>query len=146
MRTYSIFLVEEEFASHYFGKESKLYHLFLEFQRAHDYKKDLLKKQIDFVTRTIPALPIHQVIEQSLKVRTGYKRYRSGHYLTLTGTDSQATLVVNNHYIELEAEGSIEVETIFFEALRKFDPCFLAIDFTNDRYGWLNPVKQRKFV
>ena len=146
MRQYHIYLIEEEFASHYFGRESKIYQLFLEYEKMSCEKKALLRQQIDFVTRPIPSLKIHQILEAYLTKRVDYTMRRNVHALQIRNLQSEAQLVVHDRYILLEASGSFEAETMFFEILRKYDSCFLAMDFTANRYGWLNPIKERKFV
>jgi hypothetical protein len=146
MRKYYIYLIEEEFASHYFGRESIVYNLFQEFERTSLEKKLLLKQQIDFITRSIPTLRIHQLIEKSLRNCHSYCHYRDSHSLQFVKPDSTAKIVLYDHFIKLEATGNYEAETIFFEILRKYDSCYLAMDFDLERYGWLNPIKQRKFI
>lgn len=147
MRHYYIYLIEEEFANHYFGRESKIYHLFLEFDRTSVmYKKKLLKMQIDYVTKPIHSLRIHQLIETQLKKRTDYYLDRNAHVLLQANNRSHAKLVVHDRYLSLQANGNYEAETIFFEILRKENRCFLAMDLQMDRYGWLAPIKERKFV
>ncbi|MBD8068205.1 sporulation inhibitor of replication protein SirA [Bacillus sp. PS06] len=147
MRNYQIYLLEEEFASHYFGRESILYHLFLDHELSnHQDKKQILKKQIDFVTRPIPNLKINQLIESSLKKFKSYTQTADGHSLQFQLPESDARMTISDRHITLVSNGNIEAETIFFELLRKYNPCFLAMDFEQNRYGWLNPIKERKFV
>ncbi len=146
MRNYKIYLFEEEFATHYFGRESMLYNLFLEHNRSSYNKKDLIEKQIKFITRPIPSFRIHQAIEIALKNYHSYRTFSSSHILKFQIPKSAAKISVYDRHIELQSEGTIEAETIFFEILRKYDSCFLAMDYERDRYGWLNPIKERKFV
>jgi hypothetical protein len=146
VRKYKIYLLENDIASLYFGKESKLYHLFLEYERATEMKRSVIQKQIHYISKPIPSLHIRKLLNNTLNSRTDYRTEREGHVLKIVSPPSQARLVINESHILLQAEGSFEAETIFFEVLRKYDPCFLAMDFQLDRYGWLNPIKQRKFV
>ena len=46
----------------------------------------------------------------------------------------------------VKAEGNYEAETAFFECIRKCGASFLAIDFEHEQFGWLKPIKERKFV
>ena len=146
MRRYHIYLVEEEFASHYFGREAKIYELFSEYEFAVGEHKAQLRKQIDYVTRPIPTLHIHQCIDSLLRIRTDYQNERNIHTLMVNSNKSEAKMVVHDRFLLLESSGNYEAETIFFEVLRKYDSCFLAMDFSLHRYGWLNPIKERKFV
>lgn len=147
MRHYYIYLIEEEFASHYFGRESKIYHLFQDFHWAtvRSNHVSTLEKQIKYITKPIPALFIHQLIGTHLGSRRDYQNVNHIHKVELQGNRGNATLIVKDQYLELSSYGSYEAETIFFEVLRKFDPCFLAMDLQGERYGWLNPIKERNF-
>lgn len=148
MRHYYIYLIEEEFASHYFGRESKIYHLFQDFHWTTGRNNQIatLEKQINYITKPIPTLFIHQLIASHLSSREDYQNLKHIHRIELKANRGNATLIVKDRYLELSSDGSYEAETIFFEVLRKFDPCFLAMDLQNKRYGWLNPIKERNFV
>ncbi|MFS0863870.1 sporulation inhibitor of replication protein SirA [Fredinandcohnia sp. 179-A 10B2 NHS] len=146
MRDYHIYLIEEEFAAHYFGRESLIYHLFQDHNQAKSNRKETLSKQIDFITKSIPALRIQQTIESNLSRYSSYKVDSNKHTLEWNEFTSYAKLTIHNQYIHLESSGSYEAETAFFEILRKFDRCFLAMDFKSNKYGWLNPIRERKFI
>lgn len=146
MREYHIYLIEEEFATHYFGRESLIYHLFLESNQTKHERKEILHKQIEFITRAIPHLRIQQKIEASLSHYSYYKHQGHIHTLEWNEFNSYAKLTIQTDYIQLQSTGSYEAETAFFEILRKYDRCFLAMDFSANKYGWLNPIKERKFV
>ncbi|WP_224752293.1 sporulation inhibitor of replication protein SirA [Metabacillus arenae] len=148
MRHYSIYLIEEEFASHYFGRESKIFHLFQEYHWTSTNNKqyETITKQIEYITKSIPVFYIHHLVGMFLQSRKGYQRVEQVHKIVLDNNRGNATLIVKERYLELTSDGQVEAETIFFEILRKFDPCFLAMDFHAERYGWLNPIKERNFV
>nr|WP_249292110.1 sporulation inhibitor of replication protein SirA [Metabacillus flavus] len=148
MRHYYVYLIEEEFASHYFGKESKIFNLIQNFQwtSIHDGSYDLLDRQVQYISKAIPSKEIHQLLTGFLTMRKGYRQLGHLHRIILNGEAGQATLLVKDRYLEIDAQGSYEAETIFFEILRKMNPCFLAMDFQAHRYGWLNPISERKFV
>lgn len=148
MRHYYIYLIEEEFASHYFGRESKMYHLFQDYQwtSSSSEHSTLLEKQISYITKPIPTMFIEKLIKTHLYNRKDYERIENIHKLSPKGNRSYSSLLVKDPYLELNSSGSFEAETMFFEVLRKFNPCFLAMDFQAERYGWLNPIKERNFV
>jgi len=148
VRHYYIYLIEEEFASHYFGRESKIYHLFQDFHwtTIHNKHSDVIGKQVNYITKPVPTLFIHQLLGTHLMNRKDYQKLHHIHKIELKGNRGDATLIVKETHLELSSDGSYEAETIFFEVLRKFDPCFLAMDLKAERYGWLNPIKERKFV
>lgn len=55
-RHYYIYWIEDEFAHHYFGRESILFHLFesLHWTNRSDDELVMLVKQVDYVTETNP--------------------------------------------------------------------------------------------
>ncbi|OEH94067.1 sporulation inhibitor of replication protein SirA [Bacillus solimangrovi] len=150
MRHYSIYLLSEDVANDYFGKEPLLYQLFSDYERTKMVESELLQRQVDYIT-----LPV-SVVELNYKLQKELKRYRGNSYsydshvhsLTLrrAGGTSQAQLSLFSSFIILNAKGSYEAETIFFEILRKYKSTFLAMDFDSERFGWLNPIKQQNFI
>ncbi|CAM3430376.1 sporulation inhibitor of replication protein SirA [Cytobacillus oceanisediminis] len=145
MRAYQLYLIEDEFASHYFGRERMFFQLFEEFEHSSGEMKSILSKQIDFVTKTIPGLRLHQYIHQQLQRKKDFFIKKSAYYIEMN-KKSKAKLEVFDRCLVLEAAGSYEAETVFFEVLRKSESSFLAVDLQHHRYGWLKPIKERKFV
>ncbi|MDX8360185.1 MULTISPECIES: sporulation inhibitor of replication protein SirA [Bacillaceae] len=141
MRHYRIYLIEEQFAKHYFGREKMLLQLFVDYEHANGARKQLLKKQIEYITQPIPTQTIHKLLVKQLHNQNDNNSHRKVHSILLPDNKSYAKLVVYEEYMQLTAEGSYEAEAVFFEIIRKFDPCFLAMDIQLDRYGWLKPVK-----
>ncbi|WP_026583318.1 sporulation inhibitor of replication protein SirA [Bacillus sp. J33] len=145
MRAYQLYLIEDEFASHYFGRERMFFQLFEEHEHSTGEMKSILSKQIDFVTKPIPGLKLHQYIHQQLQRKKGFLRENGAYYIEMSKR-SRAKLEIFDRCLVLEAAGSYEAETVFFEVLRKSESSFLAIDLQHQRYGWLKPIKERKFV
>ncbi|MDX5476546.1 MAG: sporulation inhibitor of replication protein SirA [Bacillaceae bacterium] len=145
MRHFHIYLIEEEVAKQYYGREAKIYQLFQEYEQ-NIKLKPLISKQIDFITQTIPAFKLQKVMESNLKNRNDYEGQMYKHSIWLPNSRSAASISIFETYIELTATGSFEAETIFFEILRKENPFYMAIDIRSERFGWLFPIKQRKFV
>ncbi|MDR0137471.1 sporulation inhibitor of replication protein SirA [Metabacillus idriensis] len=148
MRHYYVYLIEEEFANHFFGREAKLFHLFQEYLRTSPEQLEFnhLYKQIRYVTKSISAESIDHMIESSLTNRYNYAHIEGHHRIDSESKRGNALLQVRDQYIEVTSIGSFDMEAIFFEILRKIDSCFLAMDFEAKRYGWLKPIKERKFV
>ncbi|MBA9029251.1 MULTISPECIES: sporulation inhibitor of replication protein SirA [Bacillaceae] len=144
MRSYQIYLIEDEFARHYFGREKIFFNLFLEYIQSSNWHKDILQKQIEYITKKIPASNIHYSFEQSLQRKQGYLSQNGVYYLKVK-SNSKATVYIHDQSIILKAEGDFDAETTFFECIRKCEASFLAIDFENKRYGWLKPIKERKY-
>jgi hypothetical protein len=144
MRNYQIYLIEEEFAYHYFGKERLIFNLFLEYIQSSGKIKSILQKQIKYITKNIPSVRLQLALENSLK-SSGEFFFKNGVYYLNKHHVSCASLKIQNQYILLEAEGNYEAETAFFECIRKCESSFLALDFINQHYGWLKPpIREKK--
>lgn len=146
MRTYQIYLIEEEFAHHFFGRERIFYNLFSEYMDARGALKNILKKQIDCVTKKIGIERLQQEIHQQMKQKKNFRLRNGGNYIEKINGYSNAAITFHSAFIIIEAEGDYEAETAFFECLRKCNSSFLALDFRHERFGWLKPIKERKFV
>jgi Sporulation inhibitor of replication protein SirA len=145
MREYQIYLIEEEFATHYFGRERMFYELFEEYGKSSGKLKTIIARQIQYITKPIAGLRLHQNIHSEMQQNRHFKMDKSGYYI-VNGKKSSATLHINDRYLSMESSGSYDAETIVFEVLRKYEGSFLAIDMEHSRYGWLKPIKERKFV
>ncbi|MFZ3587820.1 sporulation inhibitor of replication protein SirA [Bacillus sp. DJP31] len=146
MREYTIYWIEEEFAHHYFGREKMFYHLFEEYTSAIGELRPILNKQVNYVTKPIPVLHINQFIQNEMKTKTNYRFIEELHIFQANKNKSKATLHVSEQHLTLVGTGEYEAEMTFFELLRKWDSRFLAVDTNQMRFGWLTPIKQRKFV
>lgn len=146
MRSYQLYLIEDEFASHYFGRERMFYQLFLEYSKANGDLKSIISKQVEFVTKPIPVLRIHQLLHQQLSKTKGFKIEDGKYVYENKNTSTTAILRVNERWLEIDSQGQVDAETIFFEILRKCESSFLAIDLQSSKYGWLKPIKERKYV
>ncbi|MGV2941290.1 sporulation inhibitor of replication protein SirA [Mesobacillus sp. LC4] len=146
MRSYQLYLIEDEFASHYFGRERMFYQLFLEYSQANHDLKSIIAKQVKFVTKSIPALRIHQLLHQQLSKSKGFHVENGIYIYENKSNNSSATLKVHERWLELQSHGQVDAETVFFEILRKCESSFLAIDLESNKYGWLKPIKERKYV
>jgi hypothetical protein len=146
VRNYQLYLIEDEFAAHYFGRERMFYRLFQEHDNAVGELKFITKKQISYITKTVEVLKIHQLIQKQLGKNKGFRAENGTYSIELSGKLSKAKLQVFQDLIKVEAVGSYEAETIFFEVLRKCESSFLALDIDHQRFGWLKPIKERKYV
>lgn len=146
MRKYQLYLIEDEFAAHFFGRE----HLFYKLFREHEYAKGELKfitdKQIAYITKKLEVLKFHKLIQQQLGKIKGFKADHGAYLIEGSGKLSSAKLEIFQEMLTLESYGSFEAETAFFEVLRKSEASFLAVDLEHQRCGWLKPIKERKYV
>ncbi len=146
MRSYQVYLIEDEFASHYYGREQMFYQLFLDKERSQGELKSIIERQIQYITKPIPSLRVHKNINKKLSKNKDFRFENGAYYIERNGLFSSARLEICERFARVDSKGSFDSETIFFEALRQSEPSFLAIDLKHDRYGWLNPIKERKFV
>lgn len=145
MRTYVIYLIKDEFAEYFYGSERKFYELFTAERRTLGELNEIIKRQVAYVTKPLPYLELHRLLSQSVNKKKIYmknKAYCTGRIKERTG----AELLIEKSWIKLQAWGGFESESIFFEILRKFDGRFFAIDLDEARYGWIKPVKERKYI
>lgn len=146
MRRYSIYLMKEEVTEEYYGREAKIFQLFLDEHRSRGRRKEIIQRQVQFVTRTIPSSEIERLFID--------KRHHCPHTYIQTlkqrslveKKNSKAQLTVHGSHLTICAEGNYEAETILFDVLSKYDPCFFALDLTNFRYGWLYPIRKMKLI
>ncbi|WP_332697148.1 sporulation inhibitor of replication protein SirA [Halalkalibacter lacteus] len=146
MRHYELYIFEEDVARQYYGQESKLFYLFLEHEKAKGSQKEILRKQIQYITKPIPSLLLQQKLKQNLVKVEEYRKKKNTHVIEMNERDSKAELVIEADALYLTAAGSFEVETMFFEILRKCEPAFFAFSIEEHRYGWLKPLKQEDFL
>ncbi|MDT8862837.1 sporulation inhibitor of replication protein SirA [Alkalihalobacillus sp. MEB130] len=146
MRHYELYIFEEDVARQYYGQESKLFYLFLEHEKARGSQKEILRKQIEYITKPIPALFLQQKLKQDLMKEEGYRKKKNTHMIEIQDRDSKAELVIGADALYITADGSFDVETIFFEILRKCEPTFFAFTIEEHRYGWLKPIKQEDLL
>ncbi|WP_066369798.1 sporulation inhibitor of replication protein SirA [Neobacillus fumarioli] len=146
MRKYQLYLIEDEFAAHFFGRERLFYKLFKEHEDAKGELKFIIDKQITYITKKLEVLKIHKLIQQQLGKTKGFKADHGAYVIELNGKLSTAKLNIFQEMITVEAHGSYDAETAFFEVLRKSEASFLAIDLEHKRCGWLKPIKERKYV
>lgn len=145
MRTYYLYLIEDEFAKNYFGREIMFFQLFKEYEESKLPIKSIIEKQINYITKPIPGIRLHQYLGQHLSRMAGFS-YKKGTYFLKDGKNSYAELKIFDRYLHLIGKGNFNAETTFFEILRKYEGAYFAVDIENERYGWLKPVKERKFV
>ncbi|MGM0750549.1 MAG: sporulation inhibitor of replication protein SirA [Bacillota bacterium] len=144
MRNYQIYLIEEKFVQHYYGRERMFYQLFSDWEASSGDLHDIISKQVEYITKPIPYLPTQRLLQHGLIKVEGAAWVDS--VPTIDRGASGATLVLNEKWMTLSTWGPDESEYIFFEILRKNMGQLLAIDIKNERFGWLKPIKQRKFI
>ncbi|MCM3717054.1 sporulation inhibitor of replication protein SirA [Fictibacillus phosphorivorans] len=139
MREFYIYLITKEVAHSYYGKENKLFQLFYEEQRSSGIFKQILNKQIGYITSSMSVSQLEEHLWHQLKDK--YEWLSEGQTYTLSAKNSKVRIELNDRYLHLYSIGNFEAETIIFEALRQFESYFLAMDYGERKYGWLSPFK-----
>ncbi|MBM7644479.1 hypothetical protein JOD45_000672 [Scopulibacillus daqui] len=147
MRHYFIFLIEDEIARTYFGREAKLYQLFLEANHINNIDiRQQISKQVQYITRRIPVYRVEKKLKTLLSHLSEYKCRDKIHTIENTKKPGCAKLELHPGRLSLKAHGNYSAEMSFFEVLRQIDDSFLAIDFDHHRFGWLKPIKNAHFI
>jgi len=142
MRLYEIYLVHQRVANDYFGKDDKLFQLFVEAKTARDaHLIQILNKQIQYVTRYISATAIYQCVERNVRMAQNKSMHQTWKNLRIIDGKGFVNLRCFSGQLIIEATGSLNQEAWVFEALRTLDDCFLAVDCQNGTSGWLKPPK-----
>ncbi|MFC0188792.1 sporulation inhibitor of replication protein SirA [Fictibacillus aquaticus] len=144
MREYYLYKIREDVAHEFYGKESKIFSLFLEERKSRSMEvRNMLQKQISYIT--VP------VSTEELKVYLSEQRVPGAAFDSASGvfticlSKSEVQLYLTPDYLILTSTGSYDAETAMFEVLRKFETRFLAMDYDSKKYGWLFPVKLNTF-
>ncbi len=143
MRKYDFYLIHDSFARFYYRREYFFYNLFKQYKTTDNPRLlQTLSKQIEFITKGIPVLKIQQQLLKQLQKRKDVNVKNSIFYVD--NDSGSASFHIHNKKCILKASGSIDLDMIFMEALRKSDFNFFAIDTDNGRFGWVKPIKAVK--
>ena len=85
VRNYQLYLIEDEFAAHYFGREQMFFRLFQEYEKSNGTLKQITKRQINFITKPVQVLKIHQLIQKQLGKINGFKADHGTYFIELSG-------------------------------------------------------------
>ncbi len=150
IRHYRIYLIEDAVVVPYIGREKLLYGLFNDFIQAKGRQKWIVGRQILYITKKMPIQLLRSVLEKELCGNQNISYLNGAYYVRYKGQSSvlksSAKLTIHNRVLTISSEGGYDAETVFFECIRKIDHSFLAIDIEHERYGWLKPFKERKFI
>ncbi|WP_409253839.1 sporulation inhibitor of replication protein SirA [Bacillus sp. SCS-153A] len=146
MKSYRLYWIEDEIAEYFYGRERSFYNLFSESKFSYGVMKELLNKQIQYITRTIPFLPFSRAILHALGHSKGCTQEDNQFYVESPCGKNTAKISIVDNYIEVIIEGHSDWEAFIFEMLRKLDGRLLAIDIENEQFGWLKPIKVRKYI
>lgn len=143
MRNYEIYSIKKEIAHYFYLREQKIYQLFKEFQETEGKQREIIAKQIKYITETIPALSIHQQLIRHLQYRKDFKIHDE-HYI-IENKRGTALLKMFERKLTLQVSGAMDIDMIFLDILTYVEGYFLAIDLNQERFGWVKLVKERKY-
>jgi hypothetical protein len=146
MKSYRLYWIEDEIADYFYGRERSFFNLFLDGSRSTGELKEIINNQIRYVTKPIPFLPFNRSISQALSNRRDYTQQGNKFYIESPCGGNTAVIEVLDNLIQLDLQGHSDWEAYIFEMLRKLDGRLLAIDLSNEQFGWLKPIKIRKYV
>lgn len=144
MRTCEIYVIKREVAECFYGREDKIFRLFQQYEQCSSTLKAIIEKQIEYITEPVPVMKIQHAVKKHLMVQTGYKEGYFKYFIELP--KSKGKLVISLKKLVIISEGTLDAEMTFFEAIRKIQLPFIAIDLKNERYGWLHPLKDLNFA
>ncbi|GGH80982.1 hypothetical protein JOD43_002451 [Pullulanibacillus pueri] len=147
MRYYEIYSINSAVANDYFGRDEKLFQLFMEMKVTSDMKMQvILSRQIDYITTKISSIDVHECIHRHILNHPDQYRNKRWADNRLYDSEGFVNLYCYPNRILLEASGNGNQETGVFEALRSMDCYFLAIDCQKNCGGWLKPVKSVSLI
>ncbi|WP_421384804.1 sporulation inhibitor of replication protein SirA [Bacillus salacetis] len=146
MKFYRLYWIEDEIADYFYGRERSFYNLFHESMFADGFMEEVVKRQIHYITRSIPFLPYNRAISQALAAKRDVIQNDNEFYIESSCGKNTAKIRVMDRYIGVEVEGHSDWEAYIFELLRKLDGRLLAIDIENEQFGWLKPIKVRNYI
>ncbi|MGM0844648.1 MAG: sporulation inhibitor of replication protein SirA [Bacillota bacterium] len=146
MKSYRLYWIEDEIADFFYGRERSFYNLFLEERISTEKMQETVRKQIHYITKPIPFLPFNRALSQALSAKREYSQYDNKYYIESPCGKNTSRISVLDRYIEVELQGHSDWEAYIFELLRKLDGRLLAIDLDREHFGWLKPIKVRKYV
>ncbi len=146
MRKYEIFLLEDEVAYYYFGREQVLYQFFVEAVNPVPRLINTIERQLAYITKTIPNFVFDYELKMVDSMSKGFNLTKDVQKLVIYSNGSKAVLKKLDHQLTLISTGNFDAETLMFEHLRKVDKTFVAVDIEGNSIGWLSPVKQAHFI
>jgi hypothetical protein len=149
MRRYDLYIIDEEVARDYFGKEMKLNQLFqAAFYEKKPEQRLQLEKQVNYITKSIPMFRLQTLLTRVLKEVSDYTLDTKDWEFTLKSEDCRRVmrLQLDQKKCVLWSTGDLLTESLIFDKLREIDPYFLAVDRANERCGWLQPIKTARMI
>ncbi|HZG59893.1 MAG TPA: sporulation inhibitor of replication protein SirA [Anoxybacillus sp.] len=145
---YWIYWMNNEIAVHYANRPEKIVELFREYRDAKASQKELIARQIRYITEPIPSALIDEVLHQQFGKRLDYRSEKSIYMIQTKKAEDEATLIIQNRRLMLMVENNEEtIVSQMFDALSTVTPHFLAVDFHFNGAQWIaQKIEKRKFA
>ncbi|QTM99503.1 sporulation inhibitor of replication protein SirA [Sediminibacillus dalangtanensis] len=139
MPNYSIFLVNSEFANHYYYRSEILYRFLRKFDV---YPVDSINyKQSRYVTSEIP---VRELMDYLALCHSGENAFeKKGNVLRIEGQSDVAELLIAGTCIYGSSSSFSGAEKLLFQYFRRFNSRFFIIEYDSDNYGWISPIGKR---
>lgn len=143
LRNYYLYIIKDHVAHYFYLREQMIFQLFKEFYESRGKEKEMIRKQIWYITEAIPTLQIHRELVQHLQYRKDFF-VKDGQYM-IQNKRGSAQLFIQERKLSIQASGSLDSEMILMDILKNLDVYFIAIDLENERYGWIKPIKESHY-
>ncbi|MFD1850288.1 sporulation inhibitor of replication protein SirA [Oceanobacillus bengalensis] len=140
MYEYSIYWIREEIASHYFHKSDILYRFFGEYQD--NSNRIDLRKQYLYITNRFSKNTMISHISMHLKDNVNF--HMKGSSMEIYTDRQYISLHISEKQLKFRSGSLQDAEEILFPVLRIFQPFLFVIGNTDEKYGWITPVKLPK--
>ncbi|GIN07199.1 hypothetical protein J1TS1_13440 [Shouchella clausii] len=142
MRHYELYLLSDEVAASFSGKEAKLFQLFTERAKAKQSERHIYDRQVDYITKPLPKAKLHKALQKRYGLKKG-----NGYELRSAFNERNRCLVeLGDKSIQLEALGDLSAETTVFDVLKEVDSHFFAVNVADGRFGWLQPFEKQRVL
>ncbi|TCT26667.1 uncharacterized protein DUF2522 [Melghiribacillus thermohalophilus] len=138
MDKYSLYWLKDDFAFHYYHKSDVLYHFLFQYQM--QSTDSIYEKQFQFITRTLPKEAIIEHLQSRLGNR--YHVYTDKRRIDIRYDYVNVKIDCYDKEWVIHSSSLQEAEIMFFEALRGYHPSFFVVNYDQEQYGWLSPIKK----
>lgn len=133
-------IVTKEVALQYYRSEDKLYRLFLDYERAYEWARPVLERQIRYITEEISSVHWSQSLSGYLREK-GFLEKKAKDYYFYYSEKSESEIMVNGRFIYYYHMGPPKEEWDVFDGLKKLSPYVFAMNMERETFGWLRPLK-----
>jgi hypothetical protein len=143
---YWIYLMKEDVASDYCKQGEKIVSLFRDYQRASGSLKEIIGKQIHYITKPVPFSLIHEILHQQFLGTLEFK-VEKNMYILKSDSQEEAFLLLKNRRLMLIASENSDIIFPIFRTLSMVSSSFFAVDLYLRHHQWMTEIEEiRKFA